>query len=57
MSRMHPQLRIRLPPEIKLWIEEAAARDRRSQNAFIVWCLDQIRDQTTGQPGKAEPVA
>jgi hypothetical protein len=38
-------LYIRLPDEIKTWIEEKAAQDERSQNAVIVRALRARMDQ------------
>jgi predicted transcriptional regulator len=47
-------LYIRLPDEIKTWIEEKAAQDERSQNAVIVRALrskmdaERKREKATG---------
>lgn len=40
MSREDPQLRIRLPIELKEKIQEAAAKNNRSMNAEIVSILE-----------------
>lgn len=32
-------LRLRLPEDVKVWIEAEAARTQRSQNGLIIWIL------------------
>ena len=32
---------LRLPDEVKVWVEQEAARSERSQNAQIIWALRQ----------------
>lgn len=41
MSREDAQMRIRLPPDLKWWVTQTAARERRTLNAQIVWSLEQ----------------
>jgi|GEM_PF-5332726 len=40
MSRSHPQIRFRPPPDLKDKIEHEAAANRRSMNAQMVFCLE-----------------
>ena len=39
MARHDPQFRIRLPGDLKAWLEESATLSRRSLNAEIVYLL------------------
>lgn len=43
MARSDPQLKLRLPADLKAWVEEAAAQNQRSVNAEIVHLLLQAR--------------
>ncbi len=43
MARIDPQLRIRLPLNLKRWIEDEAKRNHRSQNGEIVFWLEAAR--------------
>lgn len=36
MSRTDPGLRVRIPPEMKEWLEEQAAKNLRSMTAEVV---------------------
>ncbi len=40
MKRSDPQMKIRLPSEVKAWIASEAARNRRTQNAQLVVCIE-----------------
>lgn len=40
MSRTHPQIRFRPPPDLKERIEQEAAANRRSMNAQMVLCIE-----------------
>lgn len=40
-------LRLRLPEEVKQWIEAEATRHQRSQNGQIIWILRQQMAATT----------
>lgn len=41
--RTNPQMKIRLPQELKAWIEAKAAENVRSQTAEIVYRLEQAK--------------
>lgn len=43
VKRSDPQMKIRLPKPLKDWIEEKAAENVRSQNAEIVYRLEQAK--------------
>lgn len=43
MSRQDPQVVVRLPEQLKEWLKQQAAENRRSQNAEIVFRLEQAR--------------
>jgi hypothetical protein len=43
MRQSQPQMKIRLPQHLKDWIEEKAAENVRSQNAEIVYRLEQAK--------------
>jgi hypothetical protein len=49
MSREHPQMRIRLPPELKEKIEEAAHDNRRSMNAEVIARLQASFEEDAGE--------
>lgn len=46
MAKTDPQLRIRLPPEIKAWLTAEAARNGASQNSEIVRALRERMERT-----------
>lgn len=54
MSREDPQMRIRLPEDVKRWVEDRASQNLRSQNAEIVVAL---REQMKKAEGTAIPSA
>lgn len=41
MSRTDPGLRVRIPPEMKLWLEEQATKNLRSMSAEVVLSVRQ----------------
>ncbi len=45
MSRQDQQMVVRLPEQLKGWVKEQAAVNRRSQNAEIVFRLEQAKRQ------------
>lgn len=45
MSREEPQIKLRLPGDLKDWIYQQAKTNHRSQNAEIVYRLQQSRAQ------------
>jgi hypothetical protein len=49
MSRGHPQIRIRLPPELKEKIKEAAHDNRRSMNAEVIARLQASFEEDAGE--------
>lgn len=53
------QMRIRLPPDVRGWVEESAERNYRSINAEIVFWLNEARNKVldsrvTGAPAAGE---
>jgi len=53
MSRTHPQMRFRPPPDLKDRIEHEASANRRSLNAQMVICIETyfaMQHTTTGSP-------
>jgi hypothetical protein len=54
MSRTDPQLRVRLPPEIRDWLERNAAQNRRSINGEIIICVEEaIQRSVLAEPAQA----
>lgn len=47
MAKTDPQLRIRLPPDIKAWLTAEAARNGASQNSEIVRALRERMERAT----------
>lgn len=45
MSRQDPQVVVRIPEQLKDWLKAQAIENRRSQNAEIVFRLEQARRQ------------
>jgi hypothetical protein len=37
-----PQMKLRLPPELKLWLQQQAIANRRSLNAEVVFQLETV---------------
>lgn len=54
MARDDPQFRIRLPANLKSWVEQHAAANNRSLNAEIVHILTMERWRSYGDAGPAE---
>ncbi|PWR24577.1 hypothetical protein [Zavarzinia aquatilis] len=54
-----PQIRLRLPPDLDLFIEGEAARNFRTKNSEIVYRLGLTRAEASGgaQIGVSDPVA
>lgn len=54
MTRDYPQMRIRLPPDVKIWLEEQAQTERRSQNLMIELSLRKVMQmQSESAAGEA----
>ncbi|WP_275098047.1 Arc family DNA-binding protein [Sedimenticola hydrogenitrophicus] len=45
MSRTDPQVKVRLPAELKDYIQETAGENHRTMNAEIVFRLEQSKKQ------------
>ncbi|MEW9272407.1 Arc family DNA-binding protein [Gluconobacter oxydans] len=43
MARTDPQFKLRLPADLKAWVEESAKHNQRSLNAEIVFLLNEAR--------------
>ncbi|MBF8793481.1 Arc family DNA-binding protein [Pseudomonas monteilii] len=41
MARKDPQFNLRLPEELKQWVEEQAAKNHRSQTAELVFLISE----------------
>ncbi len=54
MVSQQPQMRIRLPPDVRGWVEESAERNYRSINAEIVFWLNAARSKVL-EPGNRSP--
>lgn len=50
MARTDPQLKLRLPPSLKDWVDQRAEKNRRSLNAEIVHILEGVRDEVPLSP-------
>lgn len=57
MARDDPQFRIRLPADLKSWVERHAAVNNRSLNAEIVHILTMERSRLHEDVGPAEEVS
>ncbi|KXV13935.1 Arc family DNA-binding protein [Gluconobacter oxydans] len=44
MTKDEAQFRIRMPSELKAWLEDQALRNGRSMNAELNWMLQFMRD-------------
>ncbi|WP_394042990.1 Arc family DNA-binding protein [Roseixanthobacter liquoris] len=53
MARGDPQMIIRLPADMKCWVQAEAKRNGASLNSEIVRCIRERMDRMTG-PGGAE---
>lgn len=47
MARTDPQLRLRLPADLKAWLAEEAARNGASQNSEIVRAIRERMERLT----------
>lgn len=45
MAKDDPYFRMRIPREIKDWIENEAKENKRSQNSQIIYCIEQQKKQ------------
>lgn len=54
MKRTDPQMRLRLPADVKRWLEHEAARNMRTQNAEIVMAI-RAKMATAGASLATEP--
>lgn len=57
MKRTDPQMRIRLPADVKRWLEQQAAKNVRTQNAEIVVAIREKMAATGVEIGVLPPVA
>ena len=48
MAREDPMLRLRLPPDLKEFVQDSASHNQRSMNGEIVYVLRQHQKTTTG---------
>lgn len=45
---------LRMPEEVKAWVEGEAGRNERSQNAQIIWALRQQMTASAAKPQREE---
>jgi len=57
MSRNDPQMKIRLPEEVKEWLETRAKKNVRSQNAEIVFILKNEMERQSLETSENEKTA
>lgn len=57
MARTDPQLKLRLPPDLKVRIEEEAKRNNRSINAQLVFMLEEFFLSEDGSEVTSSPDA
>lgn len=53
-ARNAPQLVLRLPPELKQWLEEQAQANHRSLNGEALVALEQYRKQQSKDPDERQ---
>lgn len=53
-ARSAPQMNLRIPAELKKWLEERAAANHRALNGEVLYALERYRDQ---QEAHAKPSA
>lgn len=51
-----PQLLIRIPPELKRWVEQFSAQQYSSQSIEIIRALEEKRDRIIAIEAKRKPV-
>lgn len=56
MKRTDPQMRIRLPVDVKSWLEHEAEKNLRTQNAEIVMAIRSRMATTGDEIGVMAPV-
>lgn len=56
MKRSDPQMRIRVPVDVKNWLEKEAARNMRTQNAELVMAVRAKMATTGSEFGDRNPV-
>lgn len=52
---MKQQIKLRLPPEVKAWIEAEAVRNGASQNAEIARAVREKMDRVTQERSQSAP--
>ena len=57
MKRNDPQMRIRLPADVKRWLEQEADRNMRTQNAELVVAVREKMAATGSKFGDQNPAA
>ncbi|MGX7346331.1 Arc family DNA-binding protein [Acetobacter sp. A11-2] len=50
-------LRLRLPTHLKEWVQKSAEQNKRSQNAEVLFWLEQASNRDTGAVAKLSPSA
>jgi hypothetical protein len=54
MDKASP-ISIRIPPDLRAWVEALARRERRSISNQIVYLLEQARQESEGQDAGQSP--
>lgn len=57
MARGDPQINLRLPPDLKEWLEERAERNVRSLTGEIAFMLRKERDRESKTAGDASQIS
>lgn len=55
MKRSDPQMRIRLPVDVKKWLEKEASRNMRTQNAELVMAIREKMATAGGEVWRPNP--
>ena len=55
MSRTDPQINVRVPPNVKRWLDDQAARNMRSLNAEVVLAIKEKMATTGSEFGDTSP--
>lgn len=55
MSQVERHFRLRVPPEVKRWVEQQAQTNRRSMTAQIIVVLERAMQTTAGNSFQATP--
>lgn len=48
-SDLAPKLTLRIPADLKLWLEKKAKRDAASQNTLIIQALRECQERAAGK--------